>query len=460
MKNVTFFAALCLLTCACAHENARDKNIIELPITFESGFGPFGWNYGFLNPLHSPDNPRATPWNKMYVPLKGIPKEWKSVVKSNIWLDSYQLLYQNYHEGKVDSATFQQLVKSWEWTPDENRLSKLPIRCDVYVVRGMDKSGKIAVMIDTNNDRDFSDEKPFYPEHAVRGDSLKYYENTHRIEYDILRNRRIAVTSIQMIVKYLPNEPAGLQFWYTFPQYAKTNLIHKQKSHPIAINTGFSSPWSEFSELTLPKNLFPKQIIQNGQGIPTGSFFKVDDITYKNLGVDLQQNVLRLERKSVEESTDLNQVGSYIKSFSTKDFMTNETISSHDYKGKYLFIDFWGTWCQPCVAELPELKKLYSKLDTNRIRFISIAGLEKPARLKQFLLKAPMEWPQILSDNENKLVEMYHIFVYPSNILVGPDGKIIGKNIHGKQLEALLKNKNVFNYDHVENRNHSSLLLK
>ncbi len=80
-----------------------------------------------------------------------------------------------------------------------------------------------------------------------------------------------------------------------------------------------------------------------------------------------------------------------------------------DFKGKYLFIDFWATWCKPCVEQMPELASLYGKVDTDRVAFLGIVGEDRPDRLKKFLQKKPTAWPQIFSDTTNRLVEAYNI---------------------------------------------------
>jgi len=132
------------------------------------------------------------------------------------------------------------------------------------------------------------------------------------------------------------------------------------------------------------------------------------------------------------------QVGYPFQPFKTKLFNSEVPISSLDYKGRYLFIDFWGTWCKPCVQELPDLQRIYEGIDKSKVAFISIAGNDTPASLSRFLKKRPLAWPQILSDSTNKLIETYHITSFPTNVLVGPDGKVVAKDVHGSALEQKL----------------------
>lgn len=133
------------------------------------------------------------------------------------------------------------------------------------------------------------------------------------------------------------------------------------------------------------------------------------------------------------------QAGYRFKPFETTEFVSKKPIRLSDFKGKYVLIDFWGTWCKGCVEELPSLPEIYKNVDKNKVEFIGIAGEQSPTQLTKFLQKRPLPWPQIVSDSSNRLIETYNISAYPTNVLVGPDGRVVAKNLHGDRLKTKLE---------------------
>ncbi|RYD74896.1 MAG: TlpA family protein disulfide reductase, partial [Sphingobacteriales bacterium] len=79
----------------------------------------------------------------------------------------------------------------------------------------------------------------------------------------------------------------------------------------------------------------------------------------------------------------------------------------------------------------------YKKLDSNKIAFLGIAVDDKE-QLKKYIEKEKILWPQILSNEENKIKDIYNIDSYPTTLLIDPNGKIIAKNLRGEDLAKKL----------------------
>lgn len=159
---------------------------------------------------------------------------------------------------------------------------------------------------------------------------------------------------------------------------------------------------------------------------------------FTNQGVDLARNVLRLGRAGNKDSLYSSQRGYRAYPFTQILSTAGESISLADYKGKYVLLDFWGTWCAPCRAETPYLRDAYAKTSRDTIEFISIASSDTPEKVKAYCLKEQLNWPQLLSDEVNKLAATYHIIAYPTTILIGPDGKVMLKRLQGKNMVDML----------------------
>lgn len=430
-----------ILSCTKKGEEKHEQ-FIDLPITYIEGFGAFPGDYAAAVAEYTSDGLGGEVWVKTYKSVSGIPKLWTNVKKCMLYTNIHQFVYQNFYEGNIDTSSYISFQKNWGWKPDNKRLSRRPIRCYLYLIHGTDQSGKLSVMIDTNNNLDFRDEKPFYPEIASPTDTLRYYKNSHEIEYEKIQNGRVVTSHIPLVIKYLPHLPETYRVGYAFPRHASTVIKIGEEEKTIALNIGFTDPSGlNVSEITPMDSLKKDRGFIFYNGIKIGEFLDLEidgsKKRFQNLGYDEYYGVLRLKAE-VLDNIYSTQIGYKIKPFTAKNFSDGSPVSLEDYKGKYLFIDFWATWCQPCVEKLPELTRLYGKVNKDSIDFVGIVGEDTDARLAKFLKKHPIAWPQIYSDSINKLVETYNIDGYPSTLLIAPDGTILDKNISGAKLQAKL----------------------
>ena len=92
-----------------------------------------------------------------------------------------------------------------------------------------------------------------------------------------------------------------------------------------------------------------------------------------------------------------------------------------------VLIDFWATWCPPCIAKLPEIQKVYDKYHGKGFEVVGISLDVEKDRLEQFIKQKKMPWPEFFDGKrwENKLAVKYGVDVTPTSYLIGRDGKII-----------------------------------
>jgi uncharacterized protein (TIGR03435 family) len=113
-------------------------------------------------------------------------------------------------------------------------------------------------------------------------------------------------------------------------------------------------------------------------------------------------------------------------------------------RGKVVVLEFWATWCSPCVADIPVLNSLAASLDPAKVQFISIDD-EDPALVERFLAKHPITgWVGL--DTTGKTLDTYGVLQRPTTIVIGPDGRVVTADAHPEtlrreQLMALAEGK-------------------
>ncbi len=161
------------------------------------------------------------------------------------------------------------------------------------------------------------------------------------------------------------------------------------------------------------------------------------EMYYKNFGSALQQSSLGKEIGEEIRKLRSGSPGSMAINFSTTDINGNK-LSLSDYKGKYVLLDFWASWCVPCRKGNPHLKNLYAKYKSKGIEIIGIAdddraedawrkAVDKDGIGMWKHVRRGLKFENGNFDRSTDISENFGIHTLPTKILIDPNGKIIGR---------------------------------
>lgn len=121
--------------------------------------------------------------------------------------------------------------------------------------------------------------------------------------------------------------------------------------------------------------------------------------------------------------------------------MDGKPVSLADYKGKYVMLDFWASWCAPCRAENPNVVKQYAAFKNKGFNILGISLDVDKKPWEEAVKNDKLTWSHAsdLKRFEGPTENAYHIMAIPSNFIIDPNGIIIAKNVRGTDLEDFLK---------------------
>ncbi|MCV6630158.1 MAG: AhpC/TSA family protein [Flavobacteriaceae bacterium] len=246
--------------------------------------------------------------------------------------------------------------------------------------------------------------KPDFKASAQFADELKSVDYTNEADYQFSNNYK------ELVRNY----------------YIKESMAVVEKDSTLDSDVAFLKALAS-SKSDIIKNHLAYESARYGITYTTDieSYFE----TFKKVATD-SANIASIEDK-YNRLLGL-KAGNVSPSFENYENFAGGTSSLSDFKGKYVYIDVWATWCGPCLAEIPALKKLEEDYHDKNIAFLSISVDNKKDHdaWKQMVADRELSGVQLYADNsfDSDFIKDYLIVAIPKFILLDPEGNIIDAN--------------------------------
>jgi peroxiredoxin len=225
-----------------------------------------------------------------------------------------------------------------------------------------------------------------------------------------------------------------------------------QEAAQRADQTKMNQISQEFNNLNTHYLNSIKAFVKSNPSSPVSAYIIYTDLSHPSLPLsETQEAFSHLNTTALKNTkfytlieSKINKAQGSTVGFKANDFKQNtpegKSISLSDFKGKYVLLDFWASWCRPCRMENPNVVAAYQKFKDKGFTVLGISMDSNKEAWLNAIKQDQLTWTQVsdLKGWSNEVGQLYGVGSIPQNFLIGPDGIIIAKELRGSALEQKL----------------------
>ncbi|MES2809841.1 MAG: TlpA disulfide reductase family protein [Bacteroidota bacterium] len=463
-QTLSTLVCACILSLSASGQNADIKKSIVIKntpkatITFNlqkmPGIGPAG---NSSHVIANFDQVRPHDDFKAYPKVKNKPTGLRNIVEYYYTYNNFQLVYQSYRAGIYTKDYFIKKAAQQKWNlADTIRLSPKPIKCGISVLAGYNRQNEIVYIVDSNNNGDFSDDvlrNIFLDIHDIDPDlAVPVY-----MEYaagKVIKNEKI------LVLVRADKGDTDIRLKFSFPEFRYARFNYQGQTYFVCTDShpGYDQRITVMPDVPNFSNVAAgsikmNQFVRLGDKEFTFSGFSENGSKISFSGDDIKDfsaSLIPVTTKSVAKvgtglstsliSSQLGFMAPTVKGYNVNTVLADKgLISTANLKGKYVFVDFWASYCVYCIDEFPYLKAAYNKYGRDKFEIIGVLNETDQDVTKNLIDEGKMVWPTILTNVKTTDVSGYKINSYPTSYLINPQGKVVAVNLRGEALMNKLK---------------------
>ena len=448
------------------HEPLPDTLIIYLEQV--KGFGPFSPSSGFLRELTG-----SNPWIAAIPEVTGIPDTLSDLRVFVRHMHFKQHAWQSWKAGLLDSSHVMGAFSAWD--ADTSRVTAQYLDLHVTIATGTDSVGRTRVIISSGTDLTgatahilpdtaYTEPFPHRESMVVEPVSFELFDG----ESVITANTWYRVSG--PVPFGIPGETRPTLIDGTY-DHRRADLVLEQDTVPLFLQNEFiDGSYGHRKSLLFVGHPPTDRPVTPYMMAGVGEYVMIGAEHYRFDEVRIDGSQIRLVREPDLAAQTGTQPGLRAPELRGEVFAPvpqspdgKDPVSSDPYgrdpessdpdgkdlasteidiekmRGKWVFLDFWGTWCPPCIDEMPYLKEAWRLFREDSFAMIGIA-YDEPDKLTRFLDEWEIEWPQILEEQRgpNEILRTWGILGFPSTFLLDEDGIVRYRQLRHYALEQKL----------------------
>lgn len=242
---------------------------------------------------------------------------------------------------------------------------------------------------------------------------------------------------------YLDNEEVANQYLIASPDGAVRPMAQIIVTFARAQAGQFAEAWNAYKELIqglegveqeeFASNFADSLVAEALEGGDEKTARRIYETLLEHFGESPE-----LRAKVQDDLTRIDLVGQPAPMITATN-LRGESFRLADLRGRYVLVDFWATWCAPCLTELPNLQAAYQKYHPKGFEIVSVSLDEEPGVVSDFVQTRQIPWHQLHNATcAQDIVAAFAVNNIPSTFLIDPEGKIIRLELRGEALDEVL----------------------